>query len=1040
MQRFRQKVERIKDQRRIGYILAAAQRQVSTQYVPTEVGDFIMAPALILNPTEIFAAGSRVSVGPETLDISPLVHTPNGTTILSAPHIENGAEIFSGSANVTLNVGLITQANQAFSFHINQALISPHISQPVILYTPDAGITLDAPLLSSDHEIFEPSVSQVLQSPLVENSYGIFATSPVYTYYVDTVQQSNEVLVPEWFYTSLDLVAQANEIFTPALQVDLESALVAQSYEIFEAGTEVELAADLITQPNEVYPIEAVMGYSAALIEQPHEVFVPDLTVTLEVPLIEQPHEVLDATADPIWTAEDISSALWYDASSDDNMTLDGANITGMTDLSGNGLHGTKQGAGVLTKGSINGVQSVQHPAQAATPARIRAPLSGTSAKYVIAVADDSADENNTWMLAQYSTSLYIGVAQSGGTTPLSAGVTGENYRSNGTAFGGTTRDQLLQAWQDGAVIAAKWTSLNAGWVHWDLFWYETNTWWFNGTWGEIIFLDAVPDTDTEQRLEGYLAHKWGYAHKLPEAHPYRYLPPTKKVLEAPLIEQPYEVLEHTLLTEHDFALIEQPHEVLAASLEVELNVPLIEQPHEVFEAEAVVEGARTPEVIYFHDQVMDYDNEDTSVFNIPVPEASVGDLFIVIAMETAGISYSDEFGVPGLKRLTSTQEGYASVLVRIIDGTEGANFVVDYFSPYFNVLAVHSYLVSATSWSGNIGDLVAIAEVFDVAPEVYTAHGEVEHLYLYAATAVYGTFTSNPSGLTDVEETVAPDGVMRSGRFESVSDVFEPESYGTSGAYFSVRTVLGILGAGTKDPLVPELSPGVKSSLTTVLNTDGEDFVIPLPAGIEEDDFIVVVIGANGGLNYLAGVPPSGYSAVSGDSGSNADIRVFIKRSSGTEDPTIVLDTSSYPEWWDWDDYAPVAKVFVIEAGPDTMNGGFAYHQTSSGKISIGALSTSNLNTPIGSTGNEIVWFVLVSGIDGGAPGTFGLRFPEFSANKWLYNTEEIRTPVSSGDAVFITGTRKLPLEDGPETILGTGASSSLTAIRFLIYYAEEA
>lgn len=43
---------------------------------------------------------------------------------------------------------------------------------------------------------------------------------------------------------------------------------------------------------------------------------------------------------------------------------------------------------------------------------------------------------------------------------------------------------------------------------------------------GEIIILNAVPTTEDRQKIEGYLAHKWGLTGNLSVDHPYKYTPP----------------------------------------------------------------------------------------------------------------------------------------------------------------------------------------------------------------------------------------------------------------------------------------------------------------------------------------------------------------------------------------------------------------------------------------------------------------------------------------------------------------------------------
>ena len=43
---------------------------------------------------------------------------------------------------------------------------------------------------------------------------------------------------------------------------------------------------------------------------------------------------------------------------------------------------------------------------------------------------------------------------------------------------------------------------------------------------GEVLVLREVPDELTRQKIEGYLAHKWGLAGELPSNHPYKMAPP----------------------------------------------------------------------------------------------------------------------------------------------------------------------------------------------------------------------------------------------------------------------------------------------------------------------------------------------------------------------------------------------------------------------------------------------------------------------------------------------------------------------------------
>jgi hypothetical protein len=54
-----------------------------------------------------------------------------------------------------------------------------------------------------------------------------------------------------------------------------------------------------------------------------------------------------------------------------------------------------------------------------------------------------------------------------------------------------------------------------------------TNAVSLTGAIGEIIVTASVLSTLNRQRIEGYLAHKWGLTANLPSDHPYRWMPPT---------------------------------------------------------------------------------------------------------------------------------------------------------------------------------------------------------------------------------------------------------------------------------------------------------------------------------------------------------------------------------------------------------------------------------------------------------------------------------------------------------------------------------
>ena len=48
-----------------------------------------------------------------------------------------------------------------------------------------------------------------------------------------------------------------------------------------------------------------------------------------------------------------------------------------------------------------------------------------------------------------------------------------------------------------------------------------------NGIYAEVVVVSSAPSTDTRERIEGYLAHKWGLTANLPGGHPYKTAAPT---------------------------------------------------------------------------------------------------------------------------------------------------------------------------------------------------------------------------------------------------------------------------------------------------------------------------------------------------------------------------------------------------------------------------------------------------------------------------------------------------------------------------------
>jgi hypothetical protein len=90
-----------------------------------------------------------------------------------------------------------------------------------------------------------------------------------------------------------------------------------------------------------------------------------------------------------------------------------------------------------------------------------------------------------------------------------------------------TTASPRHQVWLQGtAQSVGAWTSslsLSGGY---QVGRFPGDNHYLHGAVGELLVIAGTVDTATRQRIEGYLAHKWGVAGSLPTDHPHRTTPP----------------------------------------------------------------------------------------------------------------------------------------------------------------------------------------------------------------------------------------------------------------------------------------------------------------------------------------------------------------------------------------------------------------------------------------------------------------------------------------------------------------------------------
>lgn len=247
-----------------------------------------------------------------------------------------------------------------------------------------------------------------------------------------------------------------------------------------------------------------------------------------------------------LWTPSQISTTMWLDAADATTVTLNGSNVSQWNDKSGNGHHATQSSSSLqpaYTSSGLNGKNVITFSKDELRVSNLS--LNGSGWEFYLVVTRSSGTESNGRFLSLKSTSYVNDWRDPSGWLPLfqlGAGPTITSYNNGSAATPGYSSSldtpYLLQSsylassldfkiftvsagtkvnantlnTNDGLMIG---TSLNDGAPveHW------------NGLVGEIVVVPTL-SLSNAQKMEGYLAWKWGIQSGLPSGHPYKNAPP----------------------------------------------------------------------------------------------------------------------------------------------------------------------------------------------------------------------------------------------------------------------------------------------------------------------------------------------------------------------------------------------------------------------------------------------------------------------------------------------------------------------------------
>jgi hypothetical protein len=243
-----------------------------------------------------------------------------------------------------------------------------------------------------------------------------------------------------------------------------------------------------------------------------------------------------------VWNPSMITTALWLDAADASTITESGGAVSQWDDKSGNNYHVSQAtAADQPTVSTDAGNASISFDG---TSDYLRHDVSGTftypSSIFIVCRNTDTANAghalsmNNSFVSDEYATltqrnfsgqailynvrdvsSSFISVFSTFGTEIVNAVSNASNNNelfSNGASVGTETSTWTTPSYDNISIGRLR---------------YQVSGQYFVGHVHEIIWIRQSLDLTTRQKIEGYLAHKWGLTANLPSDHPYKLVGPT---------------------------------------------------------------------------------------------------------------------------------------------------------------------------------------------------------------------------------------------------------------------------------------------------------------------------------------------------------------------------------------------------------------------------------------------------------------------------------------------------------------------------------
>ena len=243
------------------------------------------------------------------------------------------------------------------------------------------------------------------------------------------------------------------------------------------------------------------------------------------------------ADASGSWTPSQITTLAWYDASDSSTITKNATNeVSVWADKSGNSndLTGVDNPVtGASTQNSLNVINL--DGGDYFELNTLSTPTSGNLQAFI--VCNVTNVDNNADSILAMDASSNDWQLQAGKSGSFQGSITFSNQTNSNTGSGGTdlsgyhiycadldfTDDGQFQLLLDGEQIANQrpYSSRLASTVDFKIFANRVESQFPEGAVAEVILIDSTSNIDRE-KVEGYLAHKWGLVSLLDASHPYK--------------------------------------------------------------------------------------------------------------------------------------------------------------------------------------------------------------------------------------------------------------------------------------------------------------------------------------------------------------------------------------------------------------------------------------------------------------------------------------------------------------------------------------